>query len=138
MVFLFTCYKTMLGALVENKTWFYLCLQDLLLYHPPFLTLSFGRSFYAFVMPSCFIKVSHLGGSKQGFLSIMVQTLHLTLWNTPSITKTPTTQRSFATHSSWNFFVQSYDFFNLWGGRIGNKLRFDSMSCKSLNMTIFS
>jgi hypothetical protein len=68
-VFLLIFYRIVVGALVENKAWFCLCLQDLLLYHSLFLTLNFGRSFSTLFLLSCFIKVSHLGASKQGFFS---------------------------------------------------------------------
>jgi len=92
-LFLLICHKTIEWAWVENKAWFFLCPQAFLSYESPFLIFNFKKSFFVF------LNLIHMGTSWQGFLSIVMHTLHMALWRMPLVARTPSTQGSFVTHS---------------------------------------
>ncbi len=79
-----------------------------------------------------------MGVNKQGFLPTVLHTLHLAIWNFSSLAKTPLAQGSFVVHSSWNFCLWSYDFFNFLAGGQGTKLGAKFVSSRSFkSMTYF-
>ncbi len=68
--------------------------------------------------------------------TFMFQTLCRTLCKMPLAVRTPSAHGSFATHSSWNLQVQSYEFLSFWGGgHWCNKFGFDSIYGRSIKFT---
>jgi hypothetical protein len=102
-VFLLIYSKSIVGVWSKNRVWFFVCLQVLLLHKSLLLIFSFGKSFFTFLFLWCLISVSHLGAIKHDFLLMVLQTLHVTLWKTTSLARTPSTQGNLIAHSSWNF-----------------------------------
>jgi hypothetical protein len=63
----------------KKKTLVFFLFISFVIYWSLFFIFIFKESFFAFLLPSCFINVSNMGASRQGFISIMLHTLHLTL-----------------------------------------------------------
>ena len=74
---LFICYKTMLGDRALNRVKFFMCFEFFAIYHTPFFSLYLGMLTRAFLLPSCFFTVSHLGCVTLSMLSRVEHTLHL-------------------------------------------------------------
>lgn len=105
MKWFISCNKV-LGKRTLKRTRFFLVLWFFAIYHSPFFPLHLGMLIRAFLLPSCFFRVSHLGCITFSFLSIVEHTLHLTVCIFPLTLRVPSAQGSFGSSLQLEFLGQ--------------------------------
>lgn len=108
----------------------------MLFYHYIFLTWNFSKSFFTFPLPSRMFHQSIPFGNNQGFMSIVLQTLHPSLWKLPSIARALSI-KSFTTHLFLVFLCDCKIFSTFEVGR-SSKSKFELVSNRSFNTTTFA